>query len=194
MSHAPAKGTSYNPLMTVSPTHIIRATVGVGFKRGRLRYAYQILRGRDLKTKETTPETRAENFATFGRALDLVLDLNNWHAFINTLAEAGYVCSDQVGSGNALMFCYAFYLIGRYEFGMEPLAVRGLGRRERRRTKRDPGERCQGAAARATPCVAGVPPISGTHRPQGRLPRLGPLDLRVGEESAVTSPRSTMET
>ena len=67
MSHAPAKGTSYNPLMTVSPTHIIRATVGVGFKRGRLRYAYQILRGRDLKTKETTPETRAENFATFGR-------------------------------------------------------------------------------------------------------------------------------
>lgn len=129
MSHAPAKGTSYNPLMTVSPTHIIRATVGVGFKRGRLRYAYQILRGRDLKTKETTPETRAENFATFGRALDLVLDLNNWHAFINTLAEAGYVCSDQVGSGNALMFCYAFYLIGRYEFGMEPLAVRGLVRR-----------------------------------------------------------------
>ena len=44
----------------------------------------------------------------------------------------------------------------------------GLGRRERRRTKRDPGERCQGAAARATPCVAGAPPISGTHRPQGR--------------------------
>lgn len=128
-SHAPAKGTSYNPLMTVSPTHVIRATVGVGFKRGRLRYAYQILRGRDLKTKETTPETRAENFATFARALDLVLDLNNWHAFINTLAEAGYVCSDQVGSGNALMFCYAFYLIGRYEFGMEPLVVRRLVRR-----------------------------------------------------------------
>ena len=129
MSHSPAKGTSYNPLMTLSPTHIIRTTVGVGFKRGRLRYAYQILRGRDLKTKETTPETRAENFATFGRALDLVLDLNNWHAFINTLAEAGYVCSDQVGSGNALMFCYAFYLIGRYEFDIEPLAVRRLVRR-----------------------------------------------------------------
>lgn len=58
-----------------------------------------------------------------------MLDLNNWHAFINTLAEAGYVCSDQVGSGNALMFCYAFYLIGRYEFGMESLAVRRLVRR-----------------------------------------------------------------
>lgn len=44
----------------------------------------------------------------------------------------------------------------------------GWGRCERRRTKRDPGERCQGAEARATPCVAGVPPIGGTHRPQDR--------------------------
>lgn len=32
-------------------------------------------------------------------------------------------------SYNPLMFCYAFYLIGRYEFDMEPLAVRRLVRR-----------------------------------------------------------------
>lgn len=128
-SHTPATGTSYNPLVVVDPTLIIRATVGLGFKRGRLRYAYQILRGRDLKTKETTPETRAANFKIFGDALDRVLDLNNWHAFINALGEAGYVSKDQVGSGNALIFCYAFYLIGRYEFGMEPLAIRRLIKR-----------------------------------------------------------------
>ena len=35
----------------------------------------------------------------------------------------------------------------------KPLGERG--RCERRRTKRGPGERCQGAAARAAPCVAG---------------------------------------
>ena len=57
----------------------------------------------------------------------------------------------------------------------------GRGRCERRRTKRDPGERCQGAAARATPRVAGVPPISGTHRPQGRLLRPDPLGVQVEE-------------
>lgn len=45
----------------------------------------------------------------------------------------------------------------------------GRGRREQRRTKRDPGERCQGTAAGAMPCVAGIPPISGAHRPQGQL-------------------------
>lgn len=57
-SHVPADGTSYNHLIKTSATHIIRAAVGLGFKRGRLRYAYQILRGKDLKTGETTPGTR----------------------------------------------------------------------------------------------------------------------------------------
>lgn len=39
-SHVPATGTSCNALMEVTPTHVIRAAVGLGFKRGRLRYAY----------------------------------------------------------------------------------------------------------------------------------------------------------
>ena len=121
-SHVPADGTSYNHLIKTSATHIIRAAVGLGFKRGRLRYAYQILRGKDLKTGETTAENRAENFEKFGKALDRVLDLNNWKAFLNTLGEAGYISSSQITSENALIFNYAFYLIGRYEFKMEPLA------------------------------------------------------------------------
>lgn len=128
-SHVPAKGTSYNPLVEVTPTHVIRTTVGVGFKRGRLRYAYQILRGRDLETKVTSEAKREENFATFGDALSKVLDLNNWHAFINALGQAGYICSEQATSANAIAFCYAFYLIGKYEFGMDALAVRRLASR-----------------------------------------------------------------
>lgn len=128
-SHVPADGTSYNHLVKTSATHIIRAAVGLGFKRGRLRYAYQILRGKNLKTGETTPETRAENFEKFGKALDRVLDLNNWKSFLNTLGEAGYISSSQITSENALIFNYAFYLIGRYEFKMEPLAIKRIIRR-----------------------------------------------------------------
>ena len=30
----------------------IRMTVGIGFKRARLRYAYMLLRGKDLRTGE----------------------------------------------------------------------------------------------------------------------------------------------
>ena len=128
-SHVPAQGTSYNPLIVVSPTHVIRATVGVGFKRGRLRYAYQILRGRNLQTKETSAETRIENFEKFGKALDQVLDLNNWHAYINILAQAGYINSSQVTSANALFFYYAFYIIGKYEFNMDTIPLQKLTRR-----------------------------------------------------------------
>lgn len=128
-SHVPAKATSYNPLIEVTPTHIIRTTVGVGFKRGRLRYAYQILRGRDLETKITSEEKRKENFAIFGDALSKVLDLNNWHAYINTLGEAGYVCQEQATSANAIAFCYAFYLIGKYDFGLDANALRRTIRR-----------------------------------------------------------------
>ena len=42
---------------------------------------------------------------------------------------------------------------------MQPFTVRG--RRERRRTKRDPGERCQGAAARAARNAARASPHPG---------------------------------
>ena len=125
-SHIPAQGTSYNALVEVTPTHIIRTTVGVGFKRGRLRYAYQILRGRDLETKITSEAKREENFTIFGDALSKVLNLNNWHAFINALGQAGYICSEQATSANTIAFCYAFYLIGKYEFGLDALAIRRL--------------------------------------------------------------------
>jgi len=71
------------------------------------------------ETKETSAQTRAENFERFGVALDQVLDLNNWHSFINLLGEAGYVAPSQISSANALFFTYAFYLIGKREFGMK---------------------------------------------------------------------------
>ncbi len=38
-SRIPMGGTSYNQLIAVSPTSVIRTAVAVGFKRGRLRYA-----------------------------------------------------------------------------------------------------------------------------------------------------------
>ena len=128
-SHAPSPGTSYNQLVKVDPTYVIRTTVAVGFKRGRLRYAYQILRGKDLKEKVTSPETRAKNFATFGKALDHVLDLNNWHTYLNILGEAGFVSPGQISSSVGLFFTYAIYLIGRHEFKMDAMRLRRLVKR-----------------------------------------------------------------
>ena len=48
-SRVPADNTSYNALLAVEPAHLIRMAVGVGFRRARLRYAYMLLRGKNLE-------------------------------------------------------------------------------------------------------------------------------------------------
>jgi hypothetical protein len=82
-SRIPANGTSFNQILQVDPSHLIRMSVGVGFRRARLRYAYMLLRGKNLKTGEITQDVREENLKTFKESLDVVTNLNNWHAFMN---------------------------------------------------------------------------------------------------------------
>lgn len=48
-SRVPAANTSYNTLLAIEPSHLIRMAVGVGFKRARLRY---VSASRPLRMKE----------------------------------------------------------------------------------------------------------------------------------------------
>lgn len=128
-SRRPGTGTSYNALLTIKPSHVIRAAVGLGFGRGRLRYARLILNGRDLKTRETSAERRKENFATFDAALDRVLNLNDWHAYINALGAAGYVNRGMVSSENAIPLSYAIFLIAKHRFGIAGMELQRFTKR-----------------------------------------------------------------
>lgn len=128
-SHKPGVGTSYNALLTIKPSHVIRATVGLGFGRGRLRYARLILNGRDLETRETSAAKREENFEKFDAALDKVLDLNDWHAFINALGEAGYVNGGMVSSENTIPLTYAITLIAKHRFGITGMELQRIAKR-----------------------------------------------------------------
>ena len=128
-SRRPGIGTSYNALLTVRPSHVIRATVGLGFGRGRLRYARLILNGRNLKTKETSAEQREENFAKFDAALDKVLDLNDWHAFVNALGDAGYLNKGMISSENAIPLSYAISLIAKHRFGIAGMELQRVAKR-----------------------------------------------------------------
>ena len=74
-SRKPADGTSYNHILEVDPSHLIRMTVGVGFKRARLKYAYMLLRGKNLKTGEVTQAVREENLVIFQKILEIVMNL-----------------------------------------------------------------------------------------------------------------------
>lgn len=125
-SRIPAKNTSYNSLIAVEASHIIRMTVGFGFKRARLRYAYMILRGKDLQTGLTSEEIRSSNLTIFKNSLDKVLDLNNWHAFLNTIREAGYISEKLITSSNAIVFSYVLYLIAKHDYGMESMKLRKI--------------------------------------------------------------------
>ena len=118
-SRIPVDGTSFNHILKVDPVHLIRVAVGFGFHRARLRYAYQLMRGKDLKTGVITSETRSDNLKVFKEALDIVTNLNDWHAFLNLFIQAGYVSGDFVASSNAVVYCYVMYLIGRYEYKLK---------------------------------------------------------------------------
>lgn len=125
-SRIPKDNTSFNHIIEADPVHLIRAAVGLAFRRAKLSYAYKLLRGRDLETKKTTPETQAENLKLFREALDVVMNLNNWHTFMNIMAGAGYLRRSLVSSQNAVVFSYMLYLIGKTQFNVKPLDLRRI--------------------------------------------------------------------
>lgn len=125
-SRIPRDNTSFNHILEADPVHLIRAAVGLAFRRAKLGYAYKLLRGRDLETKKTSQQTQAENLKCFREALDVVMDLNNWHTFMNIMAGAGYLRKSLVSSQNAVVFSYMFYLIGKTQFNVKPLDLRKI--------------------------------------------------------------------
>ena len=128
-SRIPNNGTSYNQILEVDPSHLIRMAVGVGFKRARLRYAYMLLRGKNLKTGKITQDVREENLKIFKESLDVVTNLNNWHAFMNIFATAGYLKGSFVASTNAVVFSYVLYLIGKYDYNVPSLELQKIIRK-----------------------------------------------------------------
>ena len=123
-SRIPADNTSYNNLLAVEPSHLIRMAIGVGFRRARLRYAYMLLRGKNLETGKFSEEERQANLDKFKDALERVMNLNNWHAFINIVAEAGYISEKQIASSNAVVFSYVLYLIAKYDYGLDAISLK----------------------------------------------------------------------
>lgn len=125
-SRIPSNKTSYNQILQVDPSHLIRVAVGVGFKRARLRYAYMLLRGKNLKTGEITQNVREDNLAIFKTSLDMATNLNNWHAFMNIFVSAGYLKGSLVASSNAVVFSYVLYLIGKFEYKISSIELQKI--------------------------------------------------------------------
>lgn len=125
-SRIPMDGTSYNFILKADPSHLIRMAVAVGFRRARLRYAYMLMRGKNLETGVFSKEEREVNLLKFKNALDKVTNLNNWHMFMGLFADAGYITSNIVASTNAIVFCYVLYLIGKYDYKVPPVVLQKI--------------------------------------------------------------------
>ena len=126
----PGKPSPYN-IINIHPTpeNMIRAIIGFAFRRGKLKYAYLTLKGRDFENKVTTPELRGKNFNKFKDAQQKTLDLTNWHDFIKIVHSIGFANEKLVSSKVAFYTTYALYLIGKCDYGIDSLELEHLIKR-----------------------------------------------------------------
>ena len=73
---------------------------------------------RTLETEEFSNERRDAQFKILHDAQAEVLNLTHWHQFLSCLIGAGFRSAEMISSQNALLYAYAFYLIGRKRFGL----------------------------------------------------------------------------
>jgi hypothetical protein len=118
------KPSPFNHFIQPDPDQLLRVSVALGFRRARLEHVYSILRGKDLQTGEFSDELREQQFAVLRQAQAYVLDLQNWHEFLKTLVLAGFRHGNQISSQNALLYAYAFYLIGKRDFSLDMYKLR----------------------------------------------------------------------
>jgi hypothetical protein len=117
---------SYNHFIEPEPGDLLRVSVGLGFKRARLRYAYNILRGKDLETGEVSEERRATQFERLQQAQGEALDLQHWHDYFQALKRAGFRSGDRITSDMNLLYCYLMYLVGKTEHDFDEYHLREL--------------------------------------------------------------------
>ena len=122
----PTTGTAspFNRFIEPEPGQLLRVSVALGFRRGALRNVYSLLRGRDLQTHQFAEDRRDAQFAILKDAQEFTLNLTNWHEFLKVLIRAGFRSGQMITSQNALLYAYAFFLIGRRDYGVDPYRLR----------------------------------------------------------------------
>lgn len=124
----PSEGTAtaFNYIFQPDPDQMLRVAIGLGFKRARMKYAYSILRGKDLQTEDFSEERRDQQFGVLKEVQAKVLNLNNWHEFLKAMKGAGYTREALITSAYNVMYAYTLFLIGKYDFKMEAPELRKL--------------------------------------------------------------------
>lgn len=124
----PSKGTAspYNYFIEPSPDQLLRVSVGLAFKRARLKYVYSILRGKDLETEQFSDDRRLDQFDLLKDSQKRVVNLQYWHDFMACIRLAGFRSGGMISSQNNLLFSYLLYLMGRSEYKVPEFDLRAV--------------------------------------------------------------------
>jgi len=116
----------FNHFIQPSPDQLLRASVGLGFRRARLQHVYSILRGKDLETGQFSDTRRDEQFKVLQEAQAYTLDIQNWHEYLKALVRAGYRSNSMITSEIGVIYCYVMFLIGKRDFQVDAFALRNV--------------------------------------------------------------------
>ena len=118
----------FNHFIKPDPDQLLRVSIALGFGRSLAEClssaAWQRRRDRGVFLVH-----REKQFAILQEAQAHVLNLRDWHQFLSALIGAGFRSWEMISSNNALLFAYAFYLIGRVRFAVPEHALqKAIGR------------------------------------------------------------------
>jgi len=110
----------FNHLLEPSPDQLLRVSVGMAFRRARLKSAYSVLRGKDMDTEVFSDEKRDIQFAKLQEAQSSALNLTHWHDFLGIIRQSGFTGANLISSQTTVYYAYILYLIGRIELKVNP--------------------------------------------------------------------------
>ena len=113
------KPSPYNHFIDPTPDQILKVSIAIGFYRARLSSVYQILLGKDSETGQYLPEKRELQLEKLKEAQTKSLHLIHWHQFFTSILGAGFRSRALISSEVALLYSYAFYLIGKTRYGVK---------------------------------------------------------------------------
>ncbi|WP_316529465.1 GmrSD restriction endonuclease domain-containing protein [Kitasatospora brasiliensis] len=106
----------FNWFLEPQPSDLLRVTTALALRRAVLKQVYIVLSGRDPETGKASAALREKQFAKLQEAQQSVLDLTNWHEFLQCLERAGFRGAKMISSDNAILYSYAMWLIGRIDY------------------------------------------------------------------------------
>lgn len=108
-----ARAMSQGTVVSIDTQQLLRAICGVAFGRARMSAVYRYLRGVDPTTGETDAAGRRERLDQLDSAAKECMEPTPWRDFLLRVQHAGFVNPALIGSKNAIVNAYAFYIRGR---------------------------------------------------------------------------------